>query len=104
MGAAAPSRLLRASRDLLQALAIIQETPLAPCLICLRAAGFLLEDCRLFADGFLLEDWRLFADEFLLEDRKETVQTVGCSVWYIGDWLEILLHSVAVFQMVFPNG
>jgi hypothetical protein len=92
MGATAPSRLLPASRDSFQALAIVQETPLAPCLVRLRAAGFLLEDYHLFAAGFLLED------------RKETVQTVGCTLWYIGDWLEILLHSVAVFQMVFPNG
>jgi hypothetical protein len=91
MGATAPSRLLPASRDSLQALAIVQETPLAPYLLHLRAAGFMLEDCRLFADGFLLDD------------RKETIQTVGRTVWCIGDRLEILLHSVAVFQMVFPN-
>ena len=38
------------------------------------------------------------------EDHKETVQTVGCSVWYIGNRLQILLSSVAVSQMVFPNG
>ena len=79
MGATAPSHLLPASRDSLQALAVIQETPLAPCLLCLFAAGF------------------------LLEDRKETVQTVGCSVWYIGNRLQILLSSVAVSQMVFSN-
>ena len=44
MGATAPSRLLRASRDSLQAVAVVQETPLAPCLLYLFAAGFLLED------------------------------------------------------------
>ena len=80
MGATAPSLLLPTSRDSLQAVAVVQETPLAPCLLCLFAAGFMLEDCY------------------------ETVQSVGCSVWNIGNGLQILLSSVAVFQMVFPNG
>ena len=79
MGATAPSRLLPESRDSFQALAVVQETPLAPYLLCIFAAGF------------------------LLEDGNETVQTVDCSVWYIGNRLQILLSSVAVSQMVSPN-
>ena len=102
MGATAPSRLLPASRDSLQAVAIIQETPLAPCLLCLFAAGLLLEDRKETVDCSLYDHVQTVG--YSLEDRKETVQTVGCSVWYIGNRLQILLSSVAVSQMVFPNG
>ena len=63
MDVAIPSHLLPESRDSLQALAVVQETPLASCLLC------------------------LFATRFLLEDHRETVSIVGSTVWYIGDRL-----------------
>ena len=59
MGATAPSRLLPATRDSLQAMAVVQEKACRADLV------------RLFAGGFVLESW---------EEALEGVGAVGCAL------------------------
>ena len=65
MGATAPSRLLPASRDSIQALAVVQETPLAPCL---------------FAAGFC---WKIIKKLFELLAAVCGTLAIGCKFYYL---------------------